>query len=162
MQSYRTCGYVLVGQGGRYFLLVIKSVVYNVFINFKKSHLLTTLYIRAYYRQKGLNFADHPQSATAKGKNVIMTIVDHKEVVAEGMGILNTLNESRVEEDGLFVLVGNPAYECMKCWWYKVRCKVCGDLFQLCPAKKNLAANLENHVTGIKHLKALEDSRLPN
>jgi hypothetical protein len=136
-----------------------KSAVYNLFMNFKKSHLLTTLHIRAYCRRKGINFDDHPQSAASKGKAVVMTAADHKRAVVEGMQTLEDLNAARVDEDGPFVLVGNPEDEDMKCWWFKVRCKVCGDLFQLCPPKKNLAANLENHVTGIKHLKAFEDSR---
>jgi hypothetical protein len=35
---------------------------------------------------------------------------------------------------------------------------VCGDLFQLCPPKKNLAANLTNHVMGIKHVTKVEEA----
>jgi hypothetical protein len=34
---------------------------------------------------------------------------------------------------------------------------VCNDLFQLCPPKKNLAANLTNHVMGIKHVTKVEE-----
>jgi hypothetical protein len=38
---------------------------------------------------------------------------------------------------------------------------VCGDLFQLCPPKKNLAANLTNHVIGIKHITKVEEAAHP-
>lgn len=30
-------------------------------------------------------------------------------------------------------------------------------MFQLCPAKKNLKANLQNHAYGLKHSKAVQD-----
>jgi hypothetical protein len=38
---------------------------------------------------------------------------------------------------------------------------VCGDLFQLCPPKKYLAANLTNHVMGIKHVTKVEEAARP-
>ena len=57
-----------------------------------------------------------------------------------------------------FVVVGDTKSEIMKSFWYKVRCTVCGDMFVLCPSKKNLRTNLENHIHGIKHTKALEEA----
>jgi hypothetical protein len=56
------------------------------------------------------------------------------------------------------VLVGDPSAEQLKSFWYKVRCKVCGDLFMLCLPRKNLSSNLESHIQGLKHTKALEDA----
>jgi hypothetical protein len=46
----------------------------------------------------------------------------------------------------------------LKSFWYKVWCKLCGDLFQLCPPKKNLEGNLKNHLQGLKHCKVVEDA----
>ena len=106
--------------------------------------------------------ADHLELAVAQEKTVIITPTDHKVAIAEGMEILNNLNDWKVEENRPFVLVGYYPNEDMKYWWYKICCKVYRDLFYLYPPKKNLAANLKNHVIGIKHLKALKDSNLPN
>jgi hypothetical protein len=36
-------------------------------------------------------------------------------------------------------------------------CRLCGDFFQLCPPKKNLQANLMNHLEGLKHSKLVVD-----
>lgn len=42
--------------------------------------------------------------------------------------------------------------------WFKVRCAICPkEIFQLCPPKRNLEANLFNHVQGVVHAKTLED-----
>jgi hypothetical protein len=59
-------------------------------------------------------------------------------------------------EGGPFVAIGDPEGDSIKSFWHKVCCKVCGDLFQLCPSKKNLAANLTSHVMGIKHVTKVE------
>ena len=45
----------------------------------------------------------------------------------------------------------------LKSFWYKVKCKVDGEMFQLCSARKNLKANLLNPLHGLKHSKALQD-----
>jgi hypothetical protein len=31
-------------------------------------------------------------------------------------------------------------------YWFKVRCRFCGDFFQLYPTKKNLLVNLQNYL----------------
>lgn len=56
------------------------------------------------------------------------------------------------------MLVGDPEAEHLKSSWYKVRCKLCGDLFQLCTPKKNIEGNLKNHLQGLKHCKVVEDA----
>jgi hypothetical protein len=61
-------------------------------------------------------------------------------------------------DGGPFVVVGDPKAEHLKSFWYKERCKLCGDLFQLCPPKKNLEGNLKNHLQGLKHCKVVEDA----
>ena len=68
------------------------------------------------------------------------------------------MNESVGTDGGLFVLVGDHAVEELKSFWYKVWCKLCGDLFQLCPPNKNLLSNLDGHLQGLKHCKIVEDA----
>jgi hypothetical protein len=87
------------------------------------------LYIRSSCRRKGVYFSDHPQSVATKGKPVILTTADHKHAVAEALGILKGVNDSVAIDGGPFVLVGDPEAEHLKSFWYKVRCKLCGDLF---------------------------------
>lgn len=48
-------------------------------------------------------------------------------------------------------MIGDPLTDDMKSLRYKVKFKLCGNLFQLCPPKKNLEANLLNPLEGIKH-----------
>jgi hypothetical protein len=50
----------------------------------------------------------------------------------------------------------------VKYFWYKVRCKYCNDILALCPPKKNLEANLQNHLGGTKHEKPVLDADNPN
>jgi hypothetical protein len=70
---------------------------------------------------------------------------------------MRSVNDSINSGGGPFVLVGNVDAQIMKSFWYKVRCTICGELFLLCPAKKNLGINLENHLNGIKHICVLQD-----
>jgi hypothetical protein len=39
-----------------------KCAIHNLFNNFKKSHTLSTLHIRAWCRPKTISFNDHPQT----------------------------------------------------------------------------------------------------
>jgi hypothetical protein len=50
------------------------------------------------------------------------------------------------------------AAEELKSFWYKVRCKLYRDLFQLCPPKKNLRSNLDVSLQGLKYCKILENA----
>ena len=45
-----------------------------------------------------------------------------------------------------------------KSFWYKVCCKIFGDIFMFYPVHKNLAANLQSHLVALKHIKAQEDA----
>jgi Pyruvate/2-oxoacid:ferredoxin oxidoreductase delta subunit len=73
---------------------------------------------------------------------VVLTAADHRALVEEGLSILHSVNDTVNSDGEAFVLVGDADAETMKPFWYKVRCTVCGDLFLLCPAKKNLRGNL--------------------
>jgi hypothetical protein len=86
-----------------------------------------------------------------------MTPADHKRLVEEGVSILQSVNDSISEDDPPFVIVGDVGVPQLKSFWFKVRCKIDGELMHLCPQKGNLRANLENHVHGFLHTKCCED-----
>jgi hypothetical protein len=138
-----------------------KNTIHNLFANFKKSHIMSNAHIRNWCRRKGIPWTEHPQSSVQKGKYLILTAEDHKRVVEDGMAILDMVNRDICVEGGPFGAIGDPEGDSIKSFWHKVRCKVCGDLFQLCPPKKNLAANLTNHVMGIKHVTKVEEAAHP-
>jgi hypothetical protein len=62
------------------------------------------------------------------------------------------------DDGGPFVVVGLDQSQEIKIFRYKEHCKICGDIFMLCPARKNLAANLQIHLVALKHVKAQEDA----
>ena len=117
-----------------------------MFANFKKSHLQSTLHIKQWCKKKKIHYHDHPKKDGNQRKPLILTIADHKSLVQEGLSILHSVNDSVSEDDPLFVLVRNAEVGELKSFWYKVRCKVDGQLFLLCLPKKNLRANPENHL----------------
>ena len=133
-----------------------KPGVTNLFANFKKSHIMSLSHIKNWCRKKGVDFYNHPQSAV-KGKAVILTVEDHRRLVKEGAQILEVVNTSANSDRPPFLLIGDPESADVKSFWFKVKCSFCGDIFQLCPPKKNLEANLRNHLNGTKHHKVMED-----
>ena len=86
-----------------------------------------------------------------------MTVSDHKKAVRDGLEILQMVNREVVTGGGKepFHHAGDPNADDLKSFEYKVRCHFCGDLLQLCPLKKNLEANLQNHLGGTKHAMAI-------
>lgn len=133
-----------------------KAAIHNLINNFKVSHIVSTIHAKAWCRRKGVSYDDHPQDKS--GRAIVLTASDHKAAVQEGLGILQSVNDGVSAIAVTFVVVGDTESEIMKSFWYKVRCTVCGDMFVLCPSKKNLRTNLENHIHGIKHTKALEEA----
>jgi hypothetical protein len=97
-----------------------------------------------------------------KGKPVIMSTVEHERLVQEGTDIMDEVNDGAEEVNGQkpFYVVSDTMADGFKyrSYWFKVRCRVCGDFFQLCPPKRNLLANLNNHLHRLKHSKAVSDS----
>lgn len=135
-----------------------KNTVTNLFSNFRKSHLNSNGHIRNYCRQRGVEFANHPQAGTTRANPVTITGADHKRLVEEGIGVMDTVNDSIDSSKPTFQLVGDPDEALMKSYWFKVKCLVCPrEVFQLCPPKHNLEVNLMNHVHGILHTKAQEE-----
>jgi hypothetical protein len=78
--------------------------------------------------------------------------------VCKGLNILCTVGNSMSADGGPFVLVDDSKIEQLKLFWYKTHYKICRDLFQLCPPKKNLQDNLDNHLQGLKHCKIMEEA----
>jgi hypothetical protein len=73
------------------------------------------------------------------------------------MEVVNDVNDTTDAIYGkkLFFVVGDHASEGFKMhlYWLKVRCLYCGEYFQLCPPKKNLLTNLQNHLQSLQHTK---------
>jgi hypothetical protein len=62
--------------------------------------------------------------------------------VDEGPKVLRGFNDVQGDDGGTFVVIGPDQSQEIKSFWYKVRCKICSDIFMLCPVWKNLAAKL--------------------
>jgi hypothetical protein len=84
-----------------------KSTIHNLFMNFKKSHLMSAVHIRNWCRRKGIRFEDHPQSQVDKSKTIVLTPVDHKRLVLEVIEILDALNEDIGGEKKTFDVIGD-------------------------------------------------------
>jgi hypothetical protein len=97
-----------------------------------------------------------------KRKPLKPSSVNHECLVQEGTQIVEDINDTADTVDGKkpFYIVEDLDSDGFKyrSYWFKVRCRFCGDFFQLCPLKKNLFANLQNHLQGLKHSKIVADS----
>ena len=66
---------------------------------------------------------------------MVLTAVDYRSCVEEGVSIMKSVNDSINSGGGPFVLVGDIDVQIMKSFWYKIQCTVCRELFLLCPTK---------------------------
>ena len=57
-----------------------------------------------------------------------------------------------------FKVLENLATLDTRCYWFKMKWKYCKERMVLCPPQKTLELNLQNHLAGLKHQKAMEDS----
>ena len=136
-------------------------VVANLFSNFKSSHLASTQHIRNWCRKHNVSFLDHPASAIGKKKLVPLSPSKHKELIDEGASIVRDVNLGLPTRVLPFTIVGDVEIPNLKSFWFKVKCPYYCDLLSLCPPKKNLEANLRNHIVGLKHMVAVnEDNTL--
>ena len=71
-------------------------------------------------QEEKIHYHDHPKKDGNQGKPLILTIVDHKSLVHEGLSILHSMNDSVSEDDPPFVLVGDAEVRELKSFWYKV------------------------------------------
>ena len=135
-----------------------KAQIDNLFNNFKRSHIVSSLHVRNYCGAKNINFEDHPQSTAKNGRAITITPEEHKELIAKGVQIMEGVNATFPEDHKKFSVLGNLAAEDTRCYWFKVKCPYCRELMILCPPRKTLETNLRNHLAGFKHQKAVEDS----
>ena len=117
---------------------------------------MSTIHIKNYCTAKGVNFDDHPQSKARNGKSIIITPKEHKQLIVEGVQIMEEVNASLPQSHKKFKVLENIAAEDTRCYWFKVKCTYCRELFILCPPRKTLKVNLRNHLSGFKHQKAVE------
>jgi len=82
------------------------NVVANSFSNFKTSHLVSTKHIKNWC-QKHIRFLNHPTFAIGKGKKIPSSLLQHKELIVEGVSILQELNLGLIVEVLHFLVVGN-------------------------------------------------------
>jgi len=106
-----------------------------------------------------VNFLDHPAFAVGKGKSVPLSPSKYKELIMEGVSILQEVNSGMDVGILPFTVLGDIDTPNPKSFWFKVRCPYCGDLLNLCPPKKNLEANLRNHLGSSKHILAVEAAK---
>jgi hypothetical protein len=52
-----------------------KGSIHNILKNFKKSHIVSTQHVRAWYKKRGVTYEDQPQTKT--GKAVVLTTAQH-------------------------------------------------------------------------------------
>ena len=92
---------------------------------------------------------------------MVITLADHKKMV--NVETVAIVNESLDSQKPTFEVISDPLDPVMRSFWFKVKCVVCPkEVFQLCPAKKNLEANLMNHMHGVVHAKAVEELKQRN
>ena len=135
------------------------TTVANLFSNFKSSHLTSTQHIKNWCRKHNVSFLDHPASVPTKGKAVPLSPSRHKHLIKEGISIMEEVDEGLDSGVLPFSVVGNIETPNPKSFWFKVKCPYCKDLLNLCPPKRNLEANLRNHIGGSKHMMAVEEAQ---
>lgn len=52
-----------------------KAAIRNHFINFKVSHIVSTIHIKAWYQNKGINYDEHLQDKS--GNALVLMAMDH-------------------------------------------------------------------------------------
>lgn len=78
----------------------------------------------------------------------------YRPLVLEGVEILNSVNyDLDLTRKTFEPIGGDPKCTDLKSFWWKTKCVYCSDVFNLCPPKNNLEANLKNHAQGTMHAK---------
>ena len=67
------------------------------------------------------------------------------------------MNASVGEDQKPFVVIGDLKSNELRLFLFRVKCNVYCDYFVLCPLRKNLEANLQNHVISLIHIKVVDD-----
>lgn len=78
---------------------------------------MANIYIHNRCHWKGFHFFSHPQFAAPKGKLVVLTIVDRRAAIFEGVDIPKVANAKSGSDSPPFVLVGDPNATELKSFW---------------------------------------------
>ena len=65
-----------------------QSALQNLFAKFKKSHLHFNLHIKGWCRKKEILYNNHPKKEGNSSKSMILTPIDHKRFVEEGVNTI--------------------------------------------------------------------------
>lgn len=134
-----------------------KTGIANLFTNYKKSHVMSTNYVKNFCNGKGIKFTNHPQSIKDSTR-VILTQADHKKTIGEGAQIVHEINDRMEGNKKPFHVVGDPNNDDLCMYWFEVQCNYCNELFQLCLPRKNLASSLTSHLESVKHMGKVTES----
>ena len=135
-----------------------KTILHNLFSNFKKSHMCDISHVKSWSFNKMVDFNEGKQAKTWAKKTTIMTTDDHKRFVKDEIHIIESINSTVECTQTFFAWIGaDPKLDGVKIYWYKVKSTSCGDLMQLCHPKRQLESNLMAHINGRKHWQAVEE-----
>ena len=137
-----------------------KAMIHNLFNNFKNSHIMSERHIRAWCKNKGVWYKDHPMSEpSVKGKGLIMSPEDHNRAILEGLAIMEAANAEVGLSKEPFKVLGDPIVQGLRSFYVKVKCNYCEEPLNLCPSKKNLMSSLKNHLASSKYIACMEKVR---
>ena len=84
-----------------------KAQIENLFNNFRQSHVVSVSHVRNYCEAKHVNFEDHLWSESKNGRPITVTPEDHKQLIAEGVHIMEAVNLTLPEGMKKFAVLGN-------------------------------------------------------
>ena len=90
---------------------------------------------------------------------MVLTPANHKYLKLKELEIMDAVNAIVGEDQKPFVIIGDLEFDELRPFLFRVKCNVCHDYFIFYPPRKNLKANLWNHVISLKHIKAVDDLR---
>ncbi|KAL3698404.1 hypothetical protein R1sor_012480 [Riccia sorocarpa] len=127
-----------------------KMAIVNLFLNFRTKHLNSEKHKANWCRRRNLDVSSVVSKTTPAD-------IDHRAETNLGLEIVQRINdEEESERMKLFVVEGDVNREPCYSWIYRVRCVLCGNKFELVPAKRNLEHNLWQHLCSEKHRERTE------
>lgn len=99
------------------------TTINNVFAKVKESCIMSNMHINCWCRRKCINFYDHPQCMATKGKHVVLTTLDHKATMTEGLAIMHKVSTSIYPIEGPFVAISDLKDFEVKSLWFKANAR---------------------------------------
>jgi hypothetical protein len=88
-----------------------KAHIDNSFNNFRRSHILNTTHVQNFCVAKNDIFDDDPQSQDKNGRPNTLTLEDHKQLINEGVEMLEGVNAILPDKHRNFTMLGNSTIE---------------------------------------------------